>query len=322
MTAQQSFRVRVRSITRLASQVHAVVMETLGGEPLPFVQAGCHIDLHLGAQLVRSYSVVGNAGAPSRYEVAVARDPQSRGGSRYVHEKLRVGDELEITPPRNLFPLREDATVSVLIAGGIGITPIWSMVQRLESLGRPWLLFYAARDRGHAAYLPEIETLAAASPLGKLVTYFDDEQGGAPPDLAHVVDPAPADAHFYCCGPQPMLAAYERAAAQRPPAQVHLERFSPAKPAFDAGLFTLVLSRSGREFTVPPDKSILDVMLEHGIDAPYGCMQGVCGMCETPVMDGIPEHLDNLLSAADKAANRSMLICCSRSKTPRLTLDA
>jgi len=139
--------------------------------------------------------------------------------------------------------------------------------------------------------------------------------------VAAVATAAP-DAHLYCCGPRPMLAAYELATAARPAGQVHLERFGAA-PLADAaaGSFEVILSRSERCFTVPAGQSILDVLLENGIDAPYGCMQGACGLCETPVLDGTPEHRDTLLSAEAKAANRSLLICCSRSKTPRLTLD-
>lgn len=321
MNPPACLRVRVRSITWLAPQIHALVLESLDGLPLPPAQPGCHIDLRLGPQLVRSYSVVGSAGAACRYEIAVARDAASRGGSIHVHDRLRVGDEIEISAPRNLFPLVEEAPASLLIAGGIGITPIWSMVQRLEALGRPWQLFYAARSRRDAAYLAEIEQCAAASAVGRLTTHFDDEQG-APPDLTRLVDAAPADAHLYCCGPQPMLAAYERATAGRPAAQVHLERFAAPRPAGEDGSFTLVLARSGLQFTIPPDRSILDVMLEQGLDAQYGCMQGACGLCETAVLDGVPEHRDSLLSEQDKASNRKLLICCSRSRTPTLTLEA
>lgn len=225
--------------------------------------------------------------------------------------------------PRNLFPLHESTAVGVLIAGGIEITPLWSMLQQLEALGRPWILHYAARSRQHAAYLSDIEALASGSARGQLHLHFDDERGGACFDMAAAVNAAPQDAHLYCCGPLPMLDAYEKATIAHPASQVHSERFgaSPATAAI-AGSFEVILSRSGRQYTVPAGQSILDVLLENGIDAPYGCMQGACGLCETPVLDGTPEHRDTLLSAEVKAANRSLLICCSRSKTPSLTLDA
>lgn len=316
-------RLRVKAMTWQTPQVHSVVLESLDGRPLPAVRPGAHVDLRLGAGLSRSYSIVGSAGAPSRYEIAVAKDPTSRGGSRYVHEVLRVGDEIDVGGPRNLFELVTEAVHSVLIAGGIGITPIWAMVQALERLGRPWTLHYAARSRVHAAYLAEIEALAQRSAVGRLRMHFDDEAGGAPLDVDAAVAAAPADAHLYCCGPAPLLAAYERAAAGRPADHVHLERFAPAAPAAAATPqgFEVVLARSGRTLAVPADKSILDVLLDHGIDSPYGCMQGVCGMCEVAVLGGTPDHRDHILGEAAKASNTTLLVCCSRSRTPTLTLD-
>ncbi len=314
-------RLRVRSVTRLTPLVHSLVLESLDQSPLPPIQPGDHINLRLGASLSRSYSLVGQAGRPSCYEVAVALDAHSRGGSRHVHEKLRVGDELEVTGPRNLFALQPDAAHSVLIAGGIGITPIWSMVQALERLGRAWTLVFAARSRVHAAYLEDIEALARASRTGRLITHFDDQAGGAPLDIAAVLAAAPKDAHLYCCGPAPMLDAYERAASGWPAGQVHLERFAGVAPeqAAATGEFELILARTGRNLTVPADKTILDVLLDEGIDAPYGCMQGVCGMCEVPVLEGTPDHRDMILG--EDARQGKLIICCSRSQTPSLTID-
>lgn len=321
MNTPTKLRVRVHTISWLSPSVRRLVLASLDDTPLPPAEPGAHIDLHLAPQLARSYSLVGHAGAPSRYEIAVALDSHSRGGSRMVHDGLRVGQELDISAPRNLFPLVEDAPHSVLFAGGIGITPLWSMVQRLEALGRRWTLYYAARSRREAAYLADIEELAARSATGRLRLHFDDEQGGHFPIAAAVAE-APADAHLYCCGPQAMLAAYEQATAGRPAERVHLERFGPAPGSAGAGgTFEVVLARSGLQLTVPEDRTILDVLLEHGIDAPYGCMQGACGMCETAVLDGEPEHRDTLLSEAAKASKRCLLICCSRSLSPTLTLD-
>jgi len=322
MSESQAVRVRVKSMTWLAINVLGVTLETLDGQALPAFTAGSHIDLRLSPKLSRSYSIVGHGGMTSRYEIAVAKDAKSRGGSKHVHEVLRVGDEVQISEPRNLFALSDAKGPSVLIAGGIGITPIWAMVQHLEAVGRPWLLCYAARSRAHAAYINEIESLAARSSIGQLITHFDDAHAGAPLNLAALLATVSRDAQLYCCGPQPMLSAFESAAAPWPAAQVHLERFTVVQPAADAGEFKLVLQRSGIELMVPAARSILDVMLGAGINAQYGCMQGACGMCEVPVLDGVPEHLDHLLSDDVKQANRSMLICCSRSRTPTLTLDA
>lgn len=317
-------RVRVRSMTRQTARVLSLVLESLGGEPLPAAQPGAHIDLHLAPGLARSYSIVGQDGAPGRYEIAVALDANSRGGSRHVHDRLRVGHELEISHPRNLFELHPDAIHSVLLAGGIGITPIWSMVRHLERQGRLWTLSIAARSRRDAPYLEDIAQLAGASKVGRLVTHFDDEASGQPLDIAAALSQAPPGAHLYCCGPAAMLEAYERATVAWPKEQVHLERFGGGAPppvSDQPGDFEVVLARSGRSLAVPASRSILEVLLDEGIDAPYGCMQGVCGMCAVPVLDGLPDHRDQVLSDDDRRSNANVIICCSRSRSERLTID-
>lgn len=311
-------------MTYQTSQVISIVLESLNQDPLPAISPGDHIDLHLDTGLIRSYSLVGIAGSVSRYEIAVAMDPQSRGGSIYIHKKLRVGDEIKISGPRNLFELHPEASHSVLIAGGIGITPIWSMVQELERLGRPWTLFFAARSRSHAAYLQEIKLLASRSECGRLFTHFDDEAGATPMDIAAALTSTPQDAHLYCCGPTAMLNSFELAAVHWPKDHVHLERFGPAQTATspkNSQEFEVRLARSGQIFTVPSNKSILDVLLDNGIDTQYGCMQGVCGMCEVAVLEGTPDHRDQILSNETRLANSSLMVCCSRSLSQSLTID-
>lgn len=322
MAMAASVRVRVRTMHLLAEGILALTLETVDGAPLPAAAPGSHVDLRLAPQLARSYSVVACWPEAGRLEVAVARDAASRGGSRLVHERLRVGDTLEMGAPRNLFPLDEDAPLSVLFAGGIGITPIWSMVRRLEALGRRWTLCYAARSRRHAAYLDVIEAMSRGSAVGALHTHFDDEHQGRPADLAPWIAASPAGAQLYACGPQPMLAAFERLTADRDPARIHLERFGAAP---DAGggdhAFEVRLARSGLTLPVPAGRSLLDVLLEHGIAAQYGCMQGACGACEATVLDGEPDHRDSLLPPGERTAQRTMLICCSRARSATLTLD-
>ncbi|WP_326541567.1 PDR/VanB family oxidoreductase [Pseudorhodoferax sp.] len=311
----ETIAVRVEAVRREAQDVHSYELRRPDGAPLPPFAAGAHIDLHLPGGLVRSYSLTNAQTERQRYVVAVARDAGGRGGSRCVHERLHVGALLRIGPPRNLFPLHEDAGHSVLIAGGIGITPLRAMQARLAQLGRPWELHYASRTRASAAFADELQALGAPVHL-----YFSDTASGRI-DLARTVQAAPAGAHFYCCGPQTMLQAFETATAALPAERVHLERFAAQQaPALDGG-FVVELARSGRRLPVAPGTTILDTLLAHGVDAPYSCMQGICGACETRVLDGLPEHRDSVLGEAERAGNRTMMVCCSGARSPVLRLD-
>ena len=315
-----TLQVRIHSITEEARGIHSFDLRPAAGAELPPFTAGAHIDIHLGNRLVRSYSLINPQGERHRYVIAVSKDPKTRGGSRYVHENLRVADTLAISAPRNNFALREDAVRTVFLAGGIGITPIWCMIQRLEALGRTWELHYCVRTREQAAFLEPLRAL----PGERVKFNFDHEPGGKLLDVAAVVAAIPAEAHLYCCGPAPMLAAFEAACARLPKEQVHVEYFTakPEEPGA-GGLeqFTVVLKRSGREFVIPPGKTILETLLDAGLDVPYSCTQGVCGTCETPVLEGVPDHRDMLLTEEERAAGKTILICCSRSKTERLVLD-
>lgn len=316
-----TLEVRLTAITFEAEGINGYVLEPLTGGELPAFTAGSHIDVHLPGGMVRSYSLVNHPEQRNRYVLGVARDAASRGGSVYMHDSLRVGSKVKIGVPRNNFPLNESAPRSVLIAGGIGITPMYCMLQRLQSLGRAWTLYYCARSRAHAAFLKEIEALARVNPNAQLHVHFDDEAQGAHPDIAAMVASAQADAHLYCCGPAPMLDAFTKAAASRPAENVHVEYFSAKEEAATDGGFTVKLARSGKTIPVCSGKTILDALLDAGVDAQYGCMQGVCGSCETRVLAGIPDHRDGLLDEAARNSNATIMICCSGSKTPELTLD-
>jgi vanillate O-demethylase ferredoxin subunit len=269
--------------------------------------------------MIRSYSLLNASSEVHRYVVGVNKDPKSRGGSRFLHENLRAGDVITISHPRNNFELDETARHSVFIAGGIGITPLWSMIQRLEQTGASWELYYATRTRKNAAFLEQLQALPEAT--SKLHLTFDAEPGGVMLDLGKVLATVSPDAHLYCCGPVPMLEAFEKATASRLAQFVHVEYFAAKeKPSTDGG-FTVELAQSGRAVSVPPGKTILDTLLDVGIDVPYSCQEGVCGTCEVRVLEGIPDHRDLVLSAAEKASNKTMYICCSGSKTPRLVID-
>jgi len=307
--------VRLTAIRYAARDTHLFEFARTDGKPLPAYQPGSHIDMHLPNGIVRQYSLLEPEPDPRTYAIGVKRDPASRGGSRYVHDELRVGKTLKISAPRNNFPLIENAGHVVLIAGGIGITPIWCMVQRLAKLGRPWTLHYACRSRADMAFLAQLETTQNAH------FHFDDEMGGKFLDVGAIVAAAPADAHLYCCGPTPMLKAFETATADRPREQVHIEYFTPKQEAAKSGGFTVELARSGKEFVIPEGKTILQVLLDAGIDVDYSCELGICGACEQRVISGIPEHRDAILTEEEQASNTKVMICCAGCKTERLVLD-
>lgn len=290
-----------------------------GGEMPPFT-AGSHIDVHLPGGMTRCYSLVNSEAERDRYVIAVSLDGASRGGSRYLFENPMTGRTVAIGGPRNNFRLAEDARHVVLIAGGIGITPLHSMILRLEALGRSWELHYGARERAAAAFRAEFEALEAARP-GRVHFNFDLEDGHML-DVAAVVAKAPADAHLYCCGPAPMLEAYKAAAAGRAPETVHLEYFAaPVAPAGANTAFTVVLQDSGQSFEIGPDQSILDVLLDAGINAPFSCGAGECGSCVVEVLEGEPEHRDCVLSDNERAGGKLMMICVSRAKSKKLVIN-
>jgi vanillate O-demethylase ferredoxin subunit len=313
-------QLRVRALTWEAEDILGIELVPLErGASLPPFDAGAHVELHLPNGLVRSYSLVNAPGERHRYVVAVGRDRASRGGSRWLHDSLRVGTVLEVDAPRNQFALDEAAPASVLIAGGIGVTPLVAMAHRLAALGRPWTMHVAARSRAHAAFIDTLRALAASG-AGTLHEHYDDEAGGVL-DVVAIIAALPADAHVYACGPQPMLAAFEAAAAALPPARVHREYFAaPEAPAAEGG-FTVRLHRSGRDVPVVAGRTILEALREAGVDVLHSCCQGVCGTCEVAVIAGVPEHRDLVLSPAERAANDRIMICCSGSKTPVLELD-
>jgi len=313
--------VRVRQMRREADSVVSVELDTLDGQKLPPAAPGAHVDVQLGPSIRRSYSLTEAISASPRLTIAIHRDPASRGGSAYVHDVLRVGQQTWISAPKNNFPLQGDADRSILIAGGIGITPILAMVRHLTANGRIWQLFYAARTASAAAFKDELKALAAkAGSKASLVFHFDDAAGGAPLNIADTLRDC-GNAHIYCCGPAAMLKAFEAATAALPPTRVHLEHFSSTEEIARDGGFEVVLAKSGRTLHVDQGETILDTLISAGISVPFACTEGTCGTCETRVLEGVPDHRDMILTEAERAANDTMMVCCSGAKSPRLVLD-
>lgn len=317
--AERLMQVRVKRISYEAESINSYELVAPTGDDLVAFTAGSHIDLHLSNGMIRSYSLVNDQSERNRYVIAVNKDAASRGGSSNIHETLRAGDLITVSHPKNNFGLEENASHSVLIAGGIGITPLLSMIRRLGALGRSWELHYAARSRSAAAFLDELSNLG--SDAAKLHLHFDHEHSGRILDLSTIVKNAPGDAHLYCCGPVTMLEAYEAATADRPAARVHVEYFkAKEKPALEGG-FEVRLARSNQTVMVEPGGTILNALLDAGITVNYSCSEGVCGTCETRVIAGIPDHRDLFLGKEEQAANNTMMICCSGSKSSTLVLD-
>lgn len=315
----QPVDLRVQAIRLEADNIHSFELTAAGAEALPAFTAGAHLEFELASHLARSYSICNPPSERQCYVIAVQKDAASRGGGVFMHEQVRVGQTLRARGPRNNFELAEHAAHTVLIAGGIGITPLRAMVHRLEELARPWTLYYCGRARSAMAYLADFECLQLRG--REVHLHVDAEQHGALLDFRRVLAAAPPGAHFYCCGPKPMLAAFEAATAELPAELVHVEYFTAREEASSAGGFTVHLARSGRDLQVAEGKSLLDTLLDSGVNVNYSCMEGICGSCEVRVLAGEPEHRDSVLSKAERAANDRMMVCCSRSRSGRLVLD-
>jgi tetrachlorobenzoquinone reductase len=319
MQAVPFISVLIRQLRLEGDGIVSVELESCDDGKLPAYDAGAHIEVRVPGAGPRNYSLVSDLGAGDTYRIGVKRESEGRGGSRWFHEQARVGDRLEIGPPRNAFPLNDQAENSVFIAGGIGITPLLSMVGRLVELGRPWELHVTART---PRSLPFQSLLAhyAKVPNGAVRVHFSNDAPGRL-DFQSIVRSAQPDTHVYCCGPSGMIDAFVHAARDRAADTVHFERFAAGQAAATDGGFQLQLARDGRCLNVPAGKSILDTLLDAGVDIPYSCTQGVCGSCRIAVLEGEPDHRDDYLSDDERAANDSLIPCCSGSRSQRLVVD-
>ncbi len=310
---------RVTAIRYEADAVLSFELRAPDDGELPPFSAGAHVDLSLPNGLVRSYSLCNSECERDRYVIGVQRDPNSRGGSAYLHDRVRPGDTLAVTAPRNNFGLDPGDAPSVLIAGGIGVTPLLSMVRALQQRQRTWILHYAVRERRQLAFQRALRGLAGDA--DRVRVHVDAENGGAVLDLPRIVAEAPEGAHFYCCGPAPMLDAFAAATSGIPSQRTHVEHFTNTEAPDTSGGYEIELAASGLVLEVKPGKTILQTIEAAGVSVIYSCTEGVCGTCETRVLGGMPEHRDQVLTDREKAANDVMMICCSGSRSPRLVLD-
>lgn len=306
---------RIKAAVWEAPNIISYELHSATGAELPGFTAGAHIDIKLPNGMVRSYSLTNSQSERNRYLICVQKDRESRGGSKWIHQNFRPGEILSVAEPRNNFELDETAEKSIFIAGGIGITPMLSMIERLESVGRDWELIFCARTRNTTPFLRVLEK----NPRVRL--NFDREPGAEMLDIAAVVQATPANHHLYCCGPLTMLEAFEQAAKDRARETVHVEYFTAKDPPATEGGFTVVLAKSGKQVVIPAGKTILSALTDAGFDIAHSCTEGICGTCETKVLEGIPDHRDRILTEAERAANKKMMICCSGCKGERLVLD-
>ncbi|GAA2486201.1 PDR/VanB family oxidoreductase [Streptomyces longisporus] len=281
------------------------------GEDLPAWEPGAHVDVVLGPELERQYSLCGDPADRTVWRIAVLREPDGRGGSAHVHEQVGQGDKVRVRGPRNHFRL-ESAPRYRFVAGGIGITPILPMVAAAEAAGAEWTLLYGGRTRNSIAFLEELGR------YGERVSVRPQDETGLL-DLGSVLDDLPEDTLVYCCGPGQLLdAVEERCPAER----LRVERFSPkAQESGEDSEFEVELARSRRTVTVAPDVSVLDAVRAAGVEVLFSCTEGTCGTCETDVLDGTPDHRDSVLTAEEQQSGETMMICVSRCRGKKLVLD-
>nr|WSY49031.1 PDR/VanB family oxidoreductase [Streptomyces sp. NBC_00886] len=321
MISPTAVRLLVRQARWVARDVMELRLTRPGGGALPAWEPGAHVELTLPSGLRRAYSLCGDVADTEAWTVAVHRVAEGRGGSREIHDTALVGRELEVRGPINRFPL-VPAAGHLLLAGGIGVTPLLPMARELSARGLPWRLVLGARDRSRLVYAEDLVKLG-----GERVLLVPQDEAGLP-DLAAELAAAPPAHAVYACGPQPMLDAVTALCRTTDPARaLHLERFTtvddavPDQLGAPSGEFEVVLSRSGLRLTVPADRSVLDVVREKLPDVPYSCEEGYCGSCETPVTAGLPDHRDTVIEPSERATATTMMICVSRCDSPVLELD-
>lgn len=312
--AEETIDVLVRDVETIADDCVGLVLERSGGGELPTWQPGAHIDVIMGGGLVRQYSLCGDPADRSSWRVGVLREPNSRGGSIFLHDRIEPGSALIARGPRNHFPLVPRPRY-LFVAGGIGITPILTMIRAADAAGAQWRLLYGGRRRDSMAFIDELEKYG-----DRVLVRPEDEHGLL--DLTGFLVAAGPDTAVYCCGPEPLIAAVEEA-CEAASLDLHVERFAP-KPIASTVVneeFEVVCQASGITVTVPADSTILAEVRKVGIEVLSSCTEGTCGTCETDIIEGTPDHRDSVLTPEDRKTGESMMICVSRCVGKRLVLD-
>jgi vanillate O-demethylase ferredoxin subunit len=319
-----SILVTVAKKIREAEDICSFELVGQGGAPLPPFSAGAHIDVRVNDSITRQYSLCNSPSERHRYVIGVLKDPNSRGGSTAMHEDVKEGDTLEISAPKNHFPL-EVAPHTLLLAGGIGVTPILCIAERLAETGASFDMHYCTRGRERTAFYERI----VGSPFAARVAFhFDDGAPAQKLDLAAVLRGSPVGTHLYVCGPGGFIDHVKNTARELGwgAERVHFEYFG-ASPAMLAGgltdgaQFQVKIASTGACYTVPGGRTVVQVLHEAGLAVPVSCEQGVCGTCITRVLEGVPDHRDLYFTDEEHAANDQFTPCCSRAKTPVLVLD-
>jgi ferredoxin-NADP reductase len=314
--------VRVSQMTWEAEGIVSLRLSRIeSNDPLPAWEPGAHIDVYVPDGTTRQYSLCGDPGDLSSWQIAVLREPEGRGGSAYIHDELRVGDKLLVTRPKQSFAL-EEATYHALVAGGVGITPIMAFAEHLHREGRPFQLVYGGRTGKSMAFRERLDA------LGDQVTFLAEDRDGRP-DLDQVVAQVPDGGLIYVCGPLPLLRAVQSAAEAvhgSDQDMVRFELFSRAgverlSAPLDGESYELVLAKSGHTLRLKPETSILETVLALGVEVENDCRDGICGSCVTPILSGTVDHQDLVLTKKEQTAMDKMMICCSRPTCDRLELD-
>lgn len=314
-------KVRVAAKTLEAIEICSFELVEAQGKPLPAFSAGSHLDVNVPGGLTRQYSLCNDSSEGHRYQIAVLRDPKSRGGSQSMHDRVQVGDEIVISGPKNHFPLVHEAKHSLLLAGGIGITPILCMAERLAMVGESFEMHYCTRSRDRTAFFDRISNSRYAT---NVQFHFDDGPPEQKFDIGARLAKPEAGTHLYVCGPKGFMDAVLNTARASgwPEPQLHYEFFSAeVGPSASDESFQVQIASSGRIVLVPKDRTVVQALSAVGIEVQTSCEQGVCGTCLTRVLEGIPDHKDLYLTPEEQATNDQFTPCCSRSKSSRLVLD-